>query len=608
LFGDHKPLVPGTNVIRPFDRLWRLPICRLAVAAANLRCMTNHEQLTIGPDTAATRLVEGLEDGGVRAAFGLDDPRGFFAALRKSRIVASVVHDERAGGFMADGFSRATGTPVACSGISGPGAVNLAPPLLEAHASNIPLVAVVGEFLPSERGRRAFQEADHASFLGTGLTKEVVEARHPGELYAAARYAAERASSGRPRPVLLLVSDGVLWKQEVEPKDDLGARIRAARPGADPVAVREACRLLATAERPIVLSGAGVHASGAHAELLELARRYSLPVATSMSGKGAVPENDSVAIGVTGSYTSGKEGRGAYALESLRAASHVLVIGSDLDALTVTDGAWPSPSTELIRVDIDAAEIRSYPGLRLHGDARTVLRQLLAEEVAPIRPDRESRLTEMAARIAALDAEIVAADRGRDEDGSVWPGMIMQEIRARLGSADWVVADASYSSSWALDRIVQRRSGRQVIAPRGVGTLGWGLAAAMGVQLADPAARVTAISGDGALFFGLPELETAVRWGLDLNLVLLRNGVYGSQRQSNLLAQGKDYEDLRFGRGGLDHCALVAAAGWGAFRVADVADLSDAYDEARSTPGPTLIEVAVSPDSRPPLAKFDSRP
>lgn len=561
--------------------------------------------LAVGSDSAATRLVEGLRDGGVAAAFGLDDPRGFFAALRRSELGANIVHDERAGGFMADGYARASGRPVACSGISGPGAVNLAPPLLEAYASNIPLVAVVGEFLPPERGRRAFQEASHASFLGAGLTKEVVAVRHGSEVYAAARYAAETAAAGRPRPVLLLVSDSLLWQDVVDPPER-SASPRGTLPfSASPAAVREACETLLAAEHPVVLAGAGVHASEAHAELLELARRYALPVATSMSGKGAISESDPAALGVVGSYTSGRGGRGAFALGALQEASHVLVVGSDLDALTVADGAWPRAETEIIRIDIDAEEIRSVPALQLHGDARTVLTQMLAEQPGTLDPGRERRLAEIGSQLADLDAEIAAADRGREEEGTLWPGLLMQEIGARLEPRDWVVADASYSSSWVLDRLVQRRPGRQILAPRGVGTLGWGLSAGMGVRLAAPSGDVTVVSGDGALFFGLPELETAVRWGLDLNLVLLRNDVYGSQRQSNMFAQHKDYEDLAFGRGELDHCALVAAAGWSARRVSDGDEFGDAYDEARDTPGPTLIEVAVSPESRPPLLKFD---
>ncbi|MBS1842806.1 MAG: thiamine pyrophosphate-binding protein [Actinobacteria bacterium] len=565
-------------------------------------------KLAIGAESAATRLVEGLHDGGVSAAFGLDDPRGFFAALRKSEVEANIVHDERAGGFMADGCSRASGRPVACSGISGPGAINLAPPLLEAYMSNIPLVAVVGEFLPAERGRRCFQEAAHASFLGAGLTKEVVEVRHGSEAYAGARHAAETAASGRPRPVLLLVSDGLLWQDVVDPPERSVATLGALPYSASPAAVREACETLTAAERPVILAGAGVHASGAYSELLQVARRFGAPVATSMSGKGAIAEDDPAALGVVGSYTSGHEGRGAYALDALREASHVLVVGSDLDALTVADGAWPRPETEIIRIDIDAEEIRSFPGRRLHGDARAVLAQMLAEAPDEAEPDRAGWPAEKTSELAELDAEIAAADRSREGEGDVWPGLIMQEINARMGLRDWVVSDASYSSSWVLDRLVQRRSGRQVLAPRGVGTLGWGLAAGMGVRRAAPDGDVTVVSGDGALFFGLPELETAVRWGLDLNLIVLRNGVYGSQRQSNMWAQQQDYEDLAFGQGGLDHCALAVAAGWSALRVGDGTDFAEAYDEARHTAGPTLMEVAVDADARPPLLKFDPVP
>jgi acetolactate synthase-1/2/3 large subunit len=484
--------------------------------------------------------------------------------------------------------------------------VNLAPALLEAYASDIPLVAVVGEFLPTTAGRHAFQEADHAAFLGTGLTKEIVEARHESDLYGAARYAAERAAGGRPRPVLLQVSDALLWGSVIDADEGPGPARGVQRPSASIDAVHEARALLAEARRPVVLAGAGVHSSGAYDELLELARLYALPVATSMSGKGAVPEDDPRALGVVGSYVSGREGRGSFALSCLQEADLVLVIGSDLDALTVADGRWPQPATRMIRVDLDAAELRTFPAVRLHGDARTVLRQLLAAAEPASDPEREGRLREIADGVAAVNAKVVALDRARVADGTVWPGLVAQEINDRLQPSDWVVADASFSSGWALDRLIQRRIGRQIIAPRGVGTLGWGLPAAMGVAVARPTSRVTAISGDGALFFALPEMESAVRWGLDLTLVLLRNDVYGSQRSSNLLSQGQDYGDLVFGQGGLDHCVLAAALGWSALRVVEGSDFSEAYDEARATAGPTLIEVAVSPEARPPVIKFDA--
>lgn len=553
--------------------------------------------------TGGTRLVAGLADGGVPIAFGLDDPRGFFAALRRSDLLRpAVIHDERAGGFMADGFARVTGRPVACSGISGPGAVNLAPALLEAWASSIPLVAVIGEFLPPVPGRRAFQAAEHRSFLGRGLTKATVEVREAGQLYAAGRRAAELATSGRPRPVLLLVSDPLLW-EEVPPR----AEVAEASPlpvRADPGLVGQASERLARAARPVIVAGAGVHAAGASQRLLEVARRYGAPVATSMSGKGAVAETDPLALGVVGSYTSGADSRGSIPLRLLRDADVVLVVGSDLDALTTVEWSWPGERTLLIRIDVDREELAGFPGIHLHGDAAEVLGQLLAEPGPPITSGRRAWLEQLAAEVRENAERIAASDLARRERGTVWPGAIVQRIALGLGAKDYVVSDASYSSAWSLDRIVQSRVGRQVLAPRGVGTLGWGLPAAIGVQLAHRDARVTCITGDGALFFSLAELETSARWGLPTNVVLLRNGVYGSQRQSNLLAQAKDYDDLHFGAS-LDYGAVARAMGWSAVAVDNVEDYEETYRNALRSPDPWLIEVAVDPEARPPLTKFD---
>jgi acetolactate synthase-1/2/3 large subunit len=511
---------------------------------------------------------------------------------------------------MADGYARVTRRPVACSGISGPGAVNLAPALLEAWASNIPLVAVIGEFVPPIQGRRAFQQAEHASFLGRGLTKATVEVREAGQLYAGARAAAELATSGRPRPVLLLVSDHLLWQEVGQEKDVAhsgftGASSRPAR--ADPALVSEACDRLANADRPVILAGAGVGVAGAHRQLLELARRYEAPVATSMSGKGAVDETDPLALGVVGSYTSGVGSRGSIPLRLLREADVVVVVGSDLDALTTADWSWPDERALLIRIDVDAEELASFPGIHLHGDAAEVLRQMVAERCSPPAGGRRAWLGQLAAELRDNSEALAASDLARAGCGTVWPGAVMQRIALDLAPTDYVVSDASYSSAWSLDRIVQRRAGRQVLAPRGVGTLGWGLPAAIGVQLAHPGARVTCITGDGAMFYSLTELETSVRWGLGLTVVLLRNGVYGSQRQSNMLAQEQDYDDLHFGAS-LDYCAVARATGWSAVAVDSFDDYAEAYRNAFASPDPWLIEVAVDPEARPPLTKFDAAP
>ena len=556
---------------------------------------------------AADALVGGLTDGGVPIVFGLDDPRGFFAAARRSdRMRTAIVHDERLGGFMADAYARVSGRPVACAGISGPGAVNLAPALLEAQFSCVPVVAVVGEFLPPEPGLRAFQQADHASFLGKGLTKATIEVRELDELYGAALRAAQIAVSGRPGPVLLLISDALLWQEASAAGGGAAGRDGVPpAPSPDPDALRAARSQLAAARRPIIVAGTGVHAADAHGELLELATRLGIPVATSMSGKGAIDETHPLALGVVGAYTSGSGSRGRIPWRLAREADVVLVVGSDLDALTTDGWSWPHQDATLIRVDADARELSALPGTHLHGDARAVLRELLGGEQPAVTGERRAWLEAIAGEVAENTSAQRGADLAVDTLGKVWPGALMQAIGDDLREADYVVADASYSSAWALDRIVQRRAGRQVLAPRGVGTLGWGLAAAMGVKLAKPEADVTCVSGDGAFFYGLPDMETAARWSMDLRLVVLDNGVYGSQRQSNLFAQDRDYDDLHFGHS-LDRIGLARSMGWSAVRAESADAFRDAYRAALEAGGPWLIDVRVDPDARPALTKFEA--
>jgi acetolactate synthase-1/2/3 large subunit len=553
---------------------------------------------------AAADLVEGLADGGVPIVFGLDDPRGLFAAARRSdRMQTAVVHDERLGGFMADAYARVSGRPVACAGISAPGAVNLAPALLEAQFSCVPVVAVVGEFLPPKPGLRAFQQAEHASFLGKGLTKATIEVRALDEMYDSALRAAQIAVSGRPGPVLLLISDALLWQEASA--GTAGHDVAAAAPSPDPDALRAARSQLAAARRPIIVAGTGVHAADAYGELLELATRFGIPVATSMSGKGAIDETHPLALGVVGAYTSGSGSRGRIPWRLAQDADVVLVVGSDLDALTTDDWSWPHQDATLIRIDADARELSALPGTHLHGDARAVLRELLGGAQPIVTDERRAWLESIASEVTENNGAQRRADLAVDTPGKVWPGALMHAIGDDLREADYVVSDASYSSAWTLDRILQRRAGRQVLAPRGVGTLGWGLAAAMGVKLAKPAADVTCVSGDGAFFYGLPDMETAARWSLDLRLVVLDNGVYGSQRQSNLFAQNRDYDDLHFGHS-LDRLGLARSMGWSAVRAESAEAFGDAYRAALQAGGPWLIEVAVDRDARPALTKFEA--
>jgi acetolactate synthase-1/2/3 large subunit len=294
------------------------------------------------------------------------------------------------------------------------------------------------------------------------------------------------------------------------------------------------------------------------------------------------------------------------ALRALRAADLVLVIGSDLDQLATTEFSWPAPDAQLVRVDIDPAELLALPGLNLWGDARHVLAELNALGVPDTAVEREAWIGETCELAQAMRPGVRAGDLKRQGSDSVWPGAMMQVVTDELGPADIVVADASYSSGWALDRVTLDSAGRRVLAPRGTGMLGWGVPAGIGAALACPDANVTVLVGDGAFQYSLGDLETAAAAELDLTVVLINNGIYGSQRLSNLLMQDRDYDDLHFGAGA-DYAALARSTGWNAVRVDELGDFRDAHRSARVTGGCWLVEVIVDRDMRPPLVKFDPR-
>ncbi|MFM8353272.1 MAG: thiamine pyrophosphate-binding protein, partial [Actinomycetales bacterium] len=282
-------------------------------------------------------LAEALYEAGVRIAFGLDDPRGYWVGLRRSKIRPVIVHDERSGGFMAEAFTRAGGGLATCSGISGPGAANLVPGLHEAHLSSVPVLAVLGEKRPAPFGGREFQGVDHRTLLA-GVVKATVEVDTPEDIRSGAIQAVRLATSGRPRPVLLLTRDLLQQRSisgptpmHVPDTRSAGDYVVAARPGgahADDIA-RGANALIAAREPAIVIGG-GAAISGAGAVAAELAERIGAPIIATPMGKGVVAEDHPLACGIITAYSCGVDGYGVTALEILKRTDCVLIVGSDL--------------------------------------------------------------------------------------------------------------------------------------------------------------------------------------------------------------------------------------------------------------------------------------
>ncbi|MFN8204484.1 MAG: thiamine pyrophosphate-dependent enzyme [Solirubrobacteraceae bacterium] len=363
-------------------------------------------------------------------------------------------------------------------------------------------------------------------------------------------------------------------------------------------------RAIRAAQRPVILAGGGVNVAHAQDELLRVAERYGMLVALSVMGKGAFPETHPLALGVASSYTGGSIGHGAAATQALCEADLIMVVGSDLDALTTSGGMWPNAGVTVIRIDNDPTELLSHPAIQIHADAQVALAQLAdGDGDLPASHDRQWH-AEMQQRVADIRTAIGAYDASGSANGEVSPGRIVTEIHRHLSEGDAIVTDASYSSAWALDRVCQRWPGRFVFAPRGSGVLGWGFPAAIGVKLARPHGQVVCMTGDGGLYFSIGELETAVRLNLDVTVVVLNNGSFGFQRHSDIARQSADPGDLCFGET-VSYRNVARAFGWRAERVTSFGEFEEAYPAALADGSPTLIEVMVSEDEIPPILKFD---
>lgn len=549
--------------------------------------------------SVAGAIVEAWAERGVGLAVGLDDPQAIFHSLRTSSIRTVIVHDERSGAFMADGYSRASGRPSVCSGVTGPGATNLATGLLEAYETHTPVIGLVGESLGTDL-RPAFQETPHGAVLGP-LTKGIVEAeRDPEWPGAAARYAVDLATSGPSRPVLFLADANRLW-EPVEGDGEPPAGAAPGPPAADVEALTEVANLLAEAQRPVILAGNGVHLSGAYAELAAVAESYRVPVATSLLGKGAIDEMHPLALGVASSYNGGELGHGRHVNQALAEADVLLVVGSSLDPITTSGGRWPESTTHLARIDLDERALLARGGLAVRADAAAALRQL-AELCSSDMPSRlwvDGRMAEAEQERTRLEEY----DAGLDQDANIAPARLVRELDRRLSEGDTIVTDASYCSAWALDRVRQRWAGRYVLAPRGSGVLGWGLPASLGVQIARPENRVVCLTGDGGLLFSLAEFETATREQLPVAVCLLNNQSYGFQRHSDLKRTGCDNSDLMIGP--IDWSGLATATGWRYVAIDGDEDLASQLDAALTWDGPVLIDVAVDNGVKPPITMFD---
>jgi acetolactate synthase-1/2/3 large subunit len=512
-----------------------------------------------------------------------------FAEMEDMPIARVMVHGEKAAAYMADGYARASGKPGICMAQM-IGASNLAAGLRDAHMAGAPVIAITGGPTPQSRYRHAYQEVDDVTQFDvvTKLNAQIDTVARMADLI---RQAFRVATSGAPGPVHLRVQShlGQITEQEAELDplvESSYVRAPAFRPEPEMQRVRDALAVISAAQRPMIVAGGGVMTSGAQAELVELAERLSIPVATSLNAKAAMVDAHPLAVGVPGSYSRDCANR------SLAEADLVFFIGSHAGGQVTNNWMFPPPGTKVVQLDIEPRELgRNYPNaVSILGDARTSLRRMI--DIAPARaPEGRGAWVK---RVQGIVSEWRAENTAmRNSDAApIRPERICKEISNVLPRNGVVVSDTGHAGIWTA-RMIELNSTDQRYY-RTAGSLGWGFPGALGVKCAAPDRPVVCFTGDGGFYYHIAELETAARHHINAVIVVNNNSALNQEIRLNDAAyggeqRGRAEEMWRFPE--VNFANIAEDFGCAGIRVQHPGELGDALKSALSMEKPVVVDV-----------------
>jgi acetolactate synthase-1/2/3 large subunit len=558
--------------------------------------------------TGAHIFAAALKRHGVEVIFGQSIPSALFLVAPEYGIRQVGYRTENAGTVMADGYARISGRVPVVTAQNGPAATLLVPGLAEALKASIPVVAVVQDVARGSTDRNAFQELDHLA-LFQGCTKWVRRFTEVGRIDDYVDMAFAAAASGRPGPVVLVVPMDLFSDVTSVPPKPRAANLGhfpLDRTCADPGRIAEAASLIASARRPLVIAGGGVHASGAADALAALQQECGVPVATTAMGKGAVDETHPLSVGVVG-YFMGTRSMTQHLRSVVTDADVILLVGNRTNQNGTDSWSLYPPSARYIHIDIDSMEIgRNYEALRLAGDARLTLNALseaLQSENLSARREARPLVEKQIAEGKAL-ARAGARAVCQSLASPMRPERMMHDLDAILDPDSIVVADASYSSIWIANFLTARRPGQRFVSPRGLAGLGWGLPLALGAKVANPRANVFCLVGDGGFAHVWSELETARRMAINVTLIVLNNQILGYQKHAEKAFFGGYSDVCDFSP--VDHAAIARACGCIGIRIEDPAQFLPQLKLAREAGQTTVLDVITDERAYPPITGFES--
>lgn len=524
----------------------------------------------------ADALLRALEAEGVDLIFGY--PGGaimpVYDALVDSSIRHILVRHEQGAALAANGYARHSGKVGVCLATSGPGATNLVTGIADAFLDSVPMVAITGQVPTGLMGTDAFQEVDIF-----GITLPIVKhsyiVRDANEIAEVVREAFQIAREGRPGPVLIDLPKDVAnamieWHPAPRPAAEHG-------PAVDRAALHRAITLMQNSRRPVLYTGYGVGLAGAESQLRALAKASGIPVVSTLKGLGGLPTDDAQFLGMLGMH-----GNRAANL-AVQESDLLICIGARFDDRATGKLAEFAPKAKIIHLDTDAAEVSKlrYANVHLVGRLAELLPQLHC------RPE----IGEWQAHCAAMRA---SSQPRYDAPGEwIYAPALLRELSQRLPEGGVVACDVGQHQMWVAQHCIHRAINRHLTSG-GLGTMGFGVPAAMGVKLGSPETEVVCVSGDGSIMMNIQELATLRRYGVAVKIVLLDNSSLGMVRQWQELFFAERFSEVDLSDNP-DFAVLARAFGIEAMTIERRDQVAGALDTLFAAQGPLLLHVRIDP-------------
>jgi acetolactate synthase-1/2/3 large subunit len=531
----------------------------------------------------------------------------FYDAARRLNLQHYLINDERCGVFAADAYGKISGRVGVCDATLGPGATNLVTGLVEALNAGTPMVALVGDTHRRHSWKNMTQEARQAEILRPAC-KEVIRVEDIARIPELVRRAFVVATTGRPGPVALIVPEDICHDSYpfedaefvVSPQHRRIPAVRCRPAAAD---LARAAELLANARKPIMLCGGGVHLSGAAEQVQAFAKENAIPVAHTLTGKGAVACSSSLSAGLFGRYDR-------IANPIVAEADCVFVVGCKLGEIATKRYSLLPADKQIIHLDIVAEEFdrTTTPVLRLWGDVRETLSELqvaLADKAPELRKQRSAYVADVAERMRAWRSSV--QDKLNSAEKPISMARLMNELNSRLAADAILIADGGFAAHWGGLLYDTKQPGRGFVPDRGFASIGYGVPGAIGARFAAGDRPVVALTGDGGFNMVMGELETAVRLGLKFTIIIVNNAASGYVKALQHLMYGSgNYQSSDLAE--VNYARVAEAIGCRGIRVEEPDDLGTALASALETGGkPTVIDVVVTRDPARMLPGVDNR-